>query len=447
MSVKTSIEMTGPNDESASAMRELLTELFPVHRALAGPGAEQTLEIISRRMDLEVEEVPSGTECFDWIVPKAFKVNQAWVEGPDGSRVIDYADCHYHVWNYSRPFEGVLDRDELKAKIATHPELPDAVPFRFTYYRDDWGLSASARQVEALPPGKYRVCIDTELHDDFLRIGQVKLPGESDREILFTGYICHPLGANDSLSGVVMLVELFRLLSRLPRRRYTYRLALWPEGIGSITYLWRHPERIKRTLGGYVVTCCGDPGPLTYKKSIAGNSVFDRAMLHVLAHSGRPYTTREFGFHRASDEAYLSAPGFRLPMGSLMRTPYGEFPEYHSSADNLDFVTDEALLETLQTYWRAVMVLEANRVYRPKYKTLPFLSRHGVYPYHEGAGDGSLMTPAADAYYHLMGYADGHADLLAIAERTGTPMKFLNRPAEAFLEKGLIEAVDEEEED
>ncbi|OIQ50054.1 hypothetical protein BerOc1_01984 [Pseudodesulfovibrio hydrargyri] len=436
--------MPKPTQANAASMRALLERLFPLHRALVGPGAQQTLEAIRETLPIEVSEYPSGGKAFDWTIPKGFSVNEAWVEGPDGRRVIDYADCLYHVWNYSQPFSGTLSLDELKAKVRTEPALPDAVPWRFSYYREDWGLCASQNLMDSLEEGDYRVHIDTELSPDALRIGEYFLPGESDREILITCYICHPLGANDNLSGTVLGVELFKLLRQLPRRRYSYRLAIWPEGIGSIAYLANNPERIKRTLGGYVLTCCGDPGTLHYKHSIEEGSLFDRAALHALEHCGQPYEIMPFAFHRGSDEAYLSGPGFKLPMGSIMHTPYGQFPEYHTSADDLDFVTDEALLGTLQVYWNALMAIEANRVYAPTYQTLPFLSGHGVYPYDLGAGDGSLMVMAADAYYHLMGFADGQVDLLSIAERTETPMELFARPVEAFLRVGLLRETEED---
>ncbi len=435
-----------PGEAEGRAMHARLTRLYPLRRALVGPGAKETLETIAQELPLAVSEFPSGTRCWDWTIPKGFSVREAYVEHESGERVLDYADCAYHVPNYSQPFDGVLSLKDLKARIAVEPAMPSAVPFRFFYYRPDWGLCASQDQIKRLKPGRYRVRVDTVLADDVLRIGECFLPGESEREILLTCYVCHPLGANDNLSGTVLGVELFRLLSRLPRRRYSYRLAVWPEGIGAITYLHRHEERVKRTLGGYVMTCCGDPGTFHYKRSLEGGGLADRAALHALEHCGQAYEVLPFGFHRASDEAYLSAPGFKLPMGSLMRTPYGAFPQYHTSADDPSFVTPEALLGSLRVYWAAILAMEENRVYAPCYKTLPFLSGHGVYPYHLGAGGGGVMVQAADAYYQLMGFADGRADLLSIAGRSGLPMALFREPVTAFLGAGLLRDVTGEDE-
>ena len=432
-----------PDASNAKAMRELLERLFPIHRVLVGPGAKTTLDEINAVLPLKVSKYASGSRSFDWVIPQGFSVNEAWVENENGDRIIDYADCCYHVLNHSQSFKGILPLETLKKKIRTEPNKPDAVPFRFSYYKKDWGLSASENQVSSLPEGNYRVHIETVNEPDFLRIGEYFLPGELNKEILITCYICHPLGANDNLSGTVLGVELFKLLSRLPKRRFSYRLAIWPEGIGAITYLANNRERINKTVGGYVMTCCGDPGMLHYKNSIAGDSIVDRVALHALEHCGEAFDTRPFAFHRASDEAYLSAPGFKLPMGSIMRTPYGEFPEYHTSADDLNFVKDEALLSSLRVYWEAIMAMENNRVYSPNYETLPFLSGHGVYPHDLGAGDGSLMVQEADAFYHLMGFADGRTDLLSIAERTKTPIGLFKLPVDAFKRVGLLQEVKE----
>lgn len=427
------------DQSSAQSMWELMEKLFPIHRSLVGPGFKKSLEIVAEKIPLDIQEFPSGMECFDWTIPRAFKVNAAYVEAPDRTRPIDFERCNYHVWNYSQPFKGYLDRDELVKHISTRPELPEAVPLRVTYYREKWGLCASQNQVDALPPGKYFVNIDTELYDDYLRIGEYYLPGEVEDEILITSYLCHPMGANDNQSGVVVGVELFKLLEQLKSRHYSYRLVIWPEGIGAITYLANYPERIKKTLGGYVITCVGDPGNFHYKRTYQGDTVFDRAALHSLKYSGRPYKIIDFSFSQGSDEAYLSGDGFRLPFGSIMRTPLARFKEYHSSADDLNFVHPEALLETLRVYWKTIKVLEKNKVYKPQYKTLPFLTKYNVYPFSEGAGEGSLGNKIAEAYYHCMGFFDGESDLLSIADRVQEDIDVFDWPVQDFLKVGLIQ--------
>lgn len=415
-----------------------MERLFPIHRSLVGPGFQASLAEVQRSLPLTVHEFPSGTRCFDWTIPRGFKVNEGYVEAEDGSRPIDFARCSYHVWNYSQPFDGELDREELVKHLTTRPDLPDGVPLCVTYYRPKWGLAASQCQVDALPPGRYHVHIDTELFDDALRIGEYYLPGKTDDEILITSYLCHPRGANDNQSGVVMAVELFKLLAQLPSHYYSYRLVIWPENIGAITYLASFPERVGRTLGGYVVTCVGDPGPLHYKRTYFGNSMFDRAALHALRHSGKPFKVIDFSFSQGSDETCLSGPGIRLPFGSLMRTPYARFPEYHSSLDDLSFVRPEYLLDSLELYCKIIGVIERNRIYKPSYQSLPFLTRHDIYPFWGGAGEGKLGARAAEAYYHLMGFTDGERDLLAIADLVDENIELFDRPVAEFCKAGLL---------
>lgn len=427
-----------PTTANATSMWNLMNQLFPIHRTLVGPGFQESLSIIQRILPIQVHKFPSGMQCLGWTIPKAFVIKAGFVEASNGTHPIDFIDCNYHVWNYSQPFDGILDREELIKHIATRPYLPDAIPLKVTYYRSKWGLSASQKQVDALPPGKYRVHIDTLLYDDFLRIGDYCLPGEISSEILITSYLCHPRGANDNQSGVVLAIELFKLLAQLPKRRYTYRLLIWPEGIGAITYLANFRDRLARTLGGYVVTCVGDSGPLHYKKSYFGNSVFDRAALHALRHFGYPYRVIDFNFSRGSDETYLSGPGIRLPFGSIMRTPYAAFPQYHTSKDDLEFVKPERLLESLAVYWKTIQILEKNRIYEPGYVGLPFLTSYGIYPFWAGAGEGSVGTRKAEAYYHFMGLVDGERDLLAIADYVQENIDLFDRPVAEFLQAKLI---------
>jgi aminopeptidase-like protein len=292
--------------------------------------------------------------------------------------------------------------------------------------------------VRALPPGRYKVDIDTEHFDGSLRIGEYYLPGETDEEIMLTSYLCHPMGANDNVSGVVLSVELFRLLAQLPRRRYSYRLGIWPETIGSITYIHSYPDRIAKLKGGYVITCAGDGGKFTYKRSHAGDSLFDRAALHALTHSGMPFEAVPYRHDYGSDECQLNAVGLRLPFGSIMRTMYGFFPEYHSSADDLTVVTPEFLFETLKVYWSALMTLERAVTYKGSFKVDPFLTGHGIFPWDEGAGASGIGTAIARAYYHLMGGVDGRTDLLQIADNAGENIMVFDRAVNDFLRTELM---------
>lgn len=434
--------MDGPGDASAKQMWSLMEALYPIPRALCGPGYLASLECISERLPLDIKGYPSGEKVFDWVIPREFKVNEGWVKDPDGRKVIDFEDCHYHVWNYSQSFHGSMDLEELRKNVATLPHLPHAVPFRPTYYREKWGLAASEDLMKSLKPGTYEVHIDTELKNGLLRIGECFLPGESDREILIGSYLCHPLGANDNLSGVVVAVELFRLLAAMPKRRFSYRLALWPETIGAIAYIHRNPDRLKRTAGGYLVQCCGDEGPLHYKTSFGGNDLIDRAYLHAVKHSGLAHKIMPYNHHHTgSDSCQFNAIGVRIPFGSVMRSPPNRYPQYHSSADDMVYVRPQALLESLQVLWTAVQAIEKAETYRGNFTVDPFLSGHGIYPYDQGAGEGKLGGPIAIAYYELMGGIDGGTDLLTIAERAGIPLEAFDRPVRDFLRKGLMDRV------
>lgn len=424
-------------------MWRLMERLYPLHRTLVGPGITDSLKIIQTYLPIDITEFASGQKVFDWVIPKAFKVNAAYVEAPDGSRPIDFEKCNYHVWNYSVPFCGEMSREELVKRIATDPRLPDAVPLRDSYYKPRWGLSASQRQVDALPEGTFKVVIDTELYDDYLRIGEYYLPGDSEEELLFTTYLCHPMGANDNLSGVVTAIELFKILERLPKRRFSYRLTIIPETIGSVTYIANYPDRIKKTIGGFCVSFTGDPGQFTYKRTWNGDTFIDRATIHALKHSGKPYRIRNYR-QGGSDERQFNTPRLRIPMGLLTRTPSTEYPQYHTHLDDMNFVTREALQESLAMFCDTVAVIERNRIYEPHYITEPFMSGHGVYPYDLGAGTGdkaSHVDTIVQSFFDLIADVDGKNDLLSVAERHDLPITLLDRAVGDFLRAGLISEV------
>ncbi len=431
------------NPQNKENMWRIIKELFPLHRTLVGPGYTQSLKMIQRYLPVKIHEFPSGQKAFDWIIPKAFKVNAAYIKAPDGSKPIDFEKCCYHIWNYSVPFRGKMTREELLKHISTDSNLPDAVPLRDSYYKPRWGLSASQNQVNSLPDGTYEVVIDTELYDDYLRIGEYYLPGKVDKEILYATYLCHPMGANDNLSGVVLAAELFKILEQTKDRYYSYRLIIIPETIGSITYIANFPENIKKTVGGFGVSFVGDGAPFTYKRSHSGNTFVDRAVEHALEFSGKPYRINEYRQY-GGDERQFNAPGVRIPFGHLARSPSLGYPQYHTSQDDLTLVTPDNLLESLEMYCRVVNILERNHVYKPHFITEPFLSGHGIYPFDLGVGTGdkSAYGSVADAFYDLMGDADGKTDLLGIAERRKKPIFLFDRPVADFLRTGLLSQIE-----
>ena len=430
-----------PGARSRADMWEFMEELFPMYRSLCGPGFHESLKRVARDLPMEIKEYPSGQKAFDWTIPREFKVNESYVLGPDGKRYLDWEDNHYHCWVYSQPFKGVMSREELLEHVATHPILDDAIPMRVTYYQDNWGLCASKHEAEALPPGDYEVNIDTELFDGQLRMGEYYLPGESEKEVLFTSYLCHPHGANDNLSGVAVGVELFKMLARMPKRKLSYRLVVWPETIGAVVWIYNNRHLLDNILGAYVLTCVGDGGPFTYKPSFYGDSLVDRAALHALRHSGMEYNVIPYNPGIGSDERQFNAPGLRLPMGSIMRTMYGEFDEYHTSKDDLEFVSADDLMKSLEVHMAAVRALERARTYRSVSVVEPFMTAHGVYPWRFGAGSGRRGNEFAQAFYHLLGWSDGTCDLIDVADKAGFPVEVFDPAVEDLLKVGLIEQV------
>ncbi|MBT5107887.1 MAG: DUF4910 domain-containing protein [Rhodospirillaceae bacterium] len=435
-----------PAVENSENMWALMEELFPHYRALCGPGFHDSLKRISRHVALDISEFPSGTDVMGWLIPKEFQPNEVWVEDSNGDRVIDSANESYHVLLYGQPFDGVIDRDELIRHIEIHSHLDDAVPLRQTYYRERWGLCASKKQVEALAPGNYHVHIDVAQFDGSLRIGDAFLPGESKQEILLNTYLCHPKGANDNLSSVVVAVELFRMLSALPRRHFSYRLALWPESIGAIAYIANYPDRLKRTVGGYSFMMCGDAAPIRFTGTFEANSVFDRAARHALRWNEMPDEPLPYSrWTGGSDAMHFDSAGLRIPFCTFTRggPNLDLYPAYHSSADDLSLVKPEYLFETLKVAWDAIMTVERAVTYQANYTVDPFLSKYGIFPYQHGAGDGKHGNLIARAYFELMGSLDGKLDLLSIAEKYDMPIEAFDEPVEKFLEKKLISKVDE----
>jgi len=422
-------------------MWQKMRDIFPIYRSLLGPGYTESLEKLCSNTPMKTLQYPSGMQCFDWTIPKEFKVNQSFVIDPYGNKILDFEESNHHVWIYSQPFHGEVTKKELLDHIAVSEEMEDAIPLKPTYYRKKWGLSASKKEIEHLPNGNYKVHINTEHYNGFLRMGEWFLPGDTDEEVMITGYLCHPGGANDNLSGCILAVELFKLLNHMPRRRYSYRLVIFPETIGSITYIYHHQKELKRVIGGLVATCVGDPGCFHYKKTFHGDALIDRAVLHVLSHNVKTFNTIEYSHSSGSDEVQFNSIGLRIPFGSIMKTPYGQFPQYHTNLDNLSFVTKEALFETLNIYWLTIQALERNKKYKGHYTVDPFMTKYGIYPFEHGAGEGSLGNEIARAYYELMGYADGKHDMISIANKSNLSIFNFDNAVTDFKKAGLIKEV------
>ncbi len=411
-----------------------IADLYPIPRSLTGDGVRATLRQLQAEIPLVIHEVPTGTPVFDWTAPREWNLKEAWVKGPDGKKVVDVRDSSLHILGYSTPVDARVSRSELDEHLFSLPDHPDWIPYRTSYYRETWGFCLAHRVREALPPGDYEVHVDATLGDGSLTYGELLIPGESDEEYLFSAHVCHPALCNDNLSGITVAVELARALARVPRR-WSYRFVFAPGTIGAITWLARNEDRLERLRGGLVLTCVGDRGPMTYKRTRRGDAEIDRTVAHVLHHSGAAHAIEDFS-PLGYDERQYNSPGIARDVGCLMRTPHGRFPEYHTSADNLDFVVPECLEDSLQCLLAVVEVLEGNRTYRRlKPKGEPQLGRRGLFKSVGG-------LPAAQreaALLWVLNQADGSRDLLAIAERSGLEFGVVAQAAKALLETDLLD--------
>jgi aminopeptidase-like protein len=418
-------------------MHDLITELYPICRSITGDGVRKTLAILRRYIPLEIHEVPSDTAVFDWTVPKEWNIRDAYVKNSKGERIIDFMKSNLHVVSYSRPIREKMRLAELRKHLFSLPDHPEWIPYRTSYYQENWGFCVSHRQLQDLKDEEYEVCIDSSLTDGNLTYGEFFIRGASADEVLISCHVCHPSLCNDNLSGVALVTHLASHIAHISPR-YSYRFLLIPGTIGSITWLARNDRQISRIRHGLVVTCVGDGGKFTYKKSRQGNAEIDRAVMHVLKHSGSEWIAQEF-FPYGYDERQYCSPGFDLPVGCLMRSPHGTFPEYHTSADNLDFVRPEYLEKSLAMYRDVIDVLEHNVTYRnlnPKCE--PQLGRRGLY---QAIGGDSESARKQLAMLWVLNLSDGRHSLLDIAERAGYDFGAIKAIANTLLAHDLLEPI------
>ena len=430
--------------DAGRRMHDLCRELFPLTRSITGDGVRQTLEVVSRTLPLERHEVPSGTPALDWTVPQEWNLRDAWITGPGGRRVVDLADSNLHVMSYSVPVRARMPLAELEPHLHSLPDRPTWIPYRTSYYNPDWGFCLRHDVREALPEGEYEVVIDASLEDGSLTYGECLVPGELADEVLLTTHICHPSMANDNLSGIALLTTLGEALTAMPLR-HSYRLLFIPGTIGSITWLDRNPEAVARVKHGIVLSGVGDPGPFTWKRSRRGDAEIDRVMAHVLAAAGTDHQVIDY-YPYGYDERQFCSPGFNLPVGRFGRTPHHEYPEYHTSGDDLDFVSPERLGQSLAMVLGAVDVLERNGRYEnlaPRGE--PQLGRRGLY--RPVGGDVDKASVELALLWVLSGSATGAelasdagagSTLLDIAEQSGLSFDVVARAAQRLRDAGLL---------
>jgi aminopeptidase-like protein len=424
--------------EIGQELHRFAAELYPICRSITGDGIRRTLALIQARIPLQTTEVPTGTQVFDWIVPKEWNIRDAYIKGPDGKRVVDLRQHSLHVLNYSAPVRVTMSLSELKPHLFTLPEHPDWIPYRTSYYQENWGFCLSHNQMLALKDGNYEVCIDATLKDGHLIYGECYFPGRSKDEVLISCHACHPSLANDNLSGLTVATFLAQFLAGR-NLRYSYRFLFIPGTIGAITWLAQNRETAKRIHHGLVLTCIGDAGGFHYKKSRRGNAEIDRAAAQVLRHSGECFEILEFSPDGYDERQYCS-PGFNLPVGCLMRSVWGKFPEYHTSADNLDFIRPQQLARSLRVCAGILDVLEDNSRYR---NLSPFcepqLGRRNLY----GSVGGNAIGVDISARLWVLNLSDGEHSLLDIAECSGLPFSAISQAAELLCQNKLLTIVPE----
>jgi aminopeptidase-like protein len=424
-------------NEIGEEMFRFISKCYPICRSITGNGVRETLSIIGSIIPIEKHEIPSGTPVFDWVIPHEWNIKQAYIKDPKGNKLIDFTDLNLHVLNYSTPVQKHISLDELQEHIFTIPEQPELVPYRTSYYQENWGFCMSHNQFMGLEDGMYEVLVESSLEEGYLTYGEYFLPGENKDEVLISTHICHPSLCNDNLSGLAVSAFLARSL-RKESLRYSYRFIFVPATIGSIAWLSVNEKKLNGIKHGLVITLLGDSSAFTYKRSRRGDAEIDSVVEHYLKYSGKSHNVINF-IPYGYDERQYCSPGFNLPVGCLTRTPHAEFPEYHTSADNLDFVAAKNLAESLTALLDVLFILENNHAYiNQNPKCEPMLGRRGLYQKIGGRND-SRETQLAALW--VLNLSDGCNTLLDIADRSGMQFKVIKNAADALIECALLKQV------
>lgn len=417
-------------------MSALIDALFPLCRSITGNGLRASLDLLERHMPITRHEVPTGTRCFDWTIPNEWNIAGAYIATLGGRRIVDFADCNLHVVQYSTPIDRVVGRDELLAHVHTLPDQPEWIPYRTSYYDENWGFCLSARQAETLTDSAYHVVIDATLAPGHLSYGELAIAGASTDEMLISCHCCHPSLANDNLSGIGVATMLARRVMAAPRR-HSYRFLFIPGTIGSLAWLAANEALVPRVRWGLVLSCLGDRGGFTYKQSRQGTAEIDRIVAHLLRHDATPHRIEPFVPYGYDERQYCS-PGFDMPVGCVMRTPNGAYPEYHTSADNLALISPQSLAQSLDLLWQAVETIEGDATYISRNpKGEPQLGRRGLYRTMGGYRETSRGFDRL-ALLWVLNLADGRHSLLDIAERAGQSFTAIREAADALLAADLI---------
>jgi aminopeptidase-like protein len=412
------------------------SKLWKINRSITGEGVRETLSHIKQYLpNLSIESASSGEKVFDWVVPNEWHVLKAYIITPDGKKICDFSINNLHLVGYSISFRGKMGLNELKKNLHSLPQQPNAIPYITSYYEKRWGFCLTQRQKDSLVEGEYEVIIDSNHFAGKLNFGELVFPGTSDQEIFLSTYICHPSMANNELSGIAVATYLAKWISELKVKRYTYRFVFIPETIGSITYLSKNYLNLKKkVVAGYNISCVGDERSYSYLPSRNGNTISDKVAKHVLKWIDPDYKSWTW-LDRGSDERQYCAPGIDLPVASILRTKYGQYPEYHTSLDNLDNVVTPKGLDG--GYWalrRALELIEQNKYYKTKVLCEPQLGKRGLYP--------TLSTKKSDTeiktMMNFLSYCDGEYSLIDIAEKINMPAWDLYELIDKLVSQDLI---------
>jgi len=427
-------------------MEQYFDRLFPICRSITGNGYEQSLDIMREIIPLEKITFPSGEECYDWTVPDEWNIRDAYIITPAGEKIARFKDNNLHIVGYSVPVDTEVTLGELREHLHTLEELPDAIPYVTSYYKKNWGFCIPYDTYKNLKEGKYKIYIDSDLSPGKMTVGTVTIPGEWDREIMLSTYLCHPSMAVNELSGPLVAGFLYKTLMANKPFRHTIRFVFCPENIGAIAFLSRFGEHLKkRMVAGYVINCVGHGDVYTYKRSRRGDSLADRAALNVLKYQSLPVEEVAF-FPDGSDERQYCSPGFDLPIGLIMRTMYGRYREYHTSLDNKDIISFRAMRESVERYYEVIKTIDGNATYKcsVQYGT-PQLSKSPIplYPDTMTASKFNLRTEESRMLLELINLSDGEHDLLNIAEKRNFKMLDLIEVAERLVEAGYLKRIDQ----
>jgi aminopeptidase-like protein len=428
---------TSENNHIGEEIYRWAADLFPICRSITGDGVRQTLAYLKDIVpELTVHEVPTGTQAFDWIVPNEWNIRDAYILDEAGNKVVNFKKNNLHVVSYSTPVDEELSLDELQAHLHSIPERPDAIPYVTSYYDERWGFCLADNIRKSLKPGTYRAVIDSTLAPGSLTYGEIVLPGREDNEVLLSTYTCHPSLANNEISGPVVTTALARWLSELPDRRHTYRIVFGPETIGAIVYISRNLDHLKKhVITAFNVSCVGDDRAYSFLESRTGDTLADRTARHVLGHLAPDFVRYSF-LDRASNERQYCAPGVDIPMVSVMRTRYGDYPEYHTSDDDLGVISPEGLGGSFNLLKHCLLCLERNETLRPTVLCEPQLGKRGLI---SNLGYGTKKMDARRRYFsHLLGYCNGEIDFLEVADILGEPMWNLVDAADILKREKLL---------